>query len=147
LNEDCITGLTGVTVTFNTGEETLSPNSNGFIAIPQGATSFTVYKNGNPIGAMIIFYGPRKPPIAYSTTFEFTVPNDGDSEVWYYVLGRIYVPSELAGNEFYLFPDQVDDWIRNVKINRQLKYSGGHPACQPPASVSLGFLGQGYHLL
>jgi len=34
-----------------------------------------------------------------------------------------------------------------VKIDSQMKYSGGHPACQPPASVSLGILGQGYHLL
>jgi len=36
-------------------------------------------------------------PIAYSTTFEFTVPEDGDKEVWYYILalypsfGRVLV--------------------------------------------------------
>jgi hypothetical protein len=141
-----ITDLAGVAITFNTGQ-TISPDSDGFVTIPKGATSFTVKRNGTPIGAMVIFYGPREPPIAYSTTFEFSVPDDGGLEVWYYVLVRMYVPSELAGNEFYLFPDWVDDWIRNVKMNRQLKYSGGHPACQPPASVSLGFLGQGYHLL
>ena len=143
---DYIYNLTGVKVTFNTGGE-LSPDNDGFVVIPQGATNFTVKRNGNPIGAMVIFYGPREPPIAYSTTFEFSVPDDGGLEVWYYVLVRMYVPSELAGNQFYLFPDQVDDWIRNVKMNRQLKYSGGHPACQPPASVNLGVLGQGYHLL
>jgi len=136
-----ITGLTGVTVTFNTGEE-ISPDDYGFVTIPQDATSFTVKRYGNPIGAMVIFW-QTSTPVAYSTSFEFTVPNDGDSEVWYYVLARIYVPSELAGNEFYLFPDLVDDWIRNVKINNQLKYSGG----QPPTSVSLGVLGQAYHLL
>jgi hypothetical protein len=86
-------------------------------------------------------------PIAYSITFDFAVPNDGDDEVWYYVLTRVYVPSNLSGQGFYLFPESVNDWIRNVKMNNNLKYSGGHPACQPPANVSLGVLGQGYHLL
>lgn len=50
-----ITDLTGVTVTFNTGQ-TISPDSNGFVEIPQGATSFTVKRNGIAIGAMIIFW-------------------------------------------------------------------------------------------
>ena len=50
-----ITDLSGVTVLFNTGEE-ISPDSSGFVAIPQNAASFTVKRNGNPIGAMIIFW-------------------------------------------------------------------------------------------
>ena len=50
-----ITDLTAVTVTFNTGE-TKSPDSDGFVTIPQDATSFTVKRYGNPIGAMIIFW-------------------------------------------------------------------------------------------
>jgi hypothetical protein len=50
-----ITSLSGVTVTFNIGG-TIIPNSDGFVAIPQGATSFTVKRNGTPIGAMIIFW-------------------------------------------------------------------------------------------
>jgi hypothetical protein len=50
-----ITDLSGVTVTFNTGEE-ISPDATGFITIPQGATSFTVKRNSTPIGAMIIFW-------------------------------------------------------------------------------------------
>ncbi|MGB9778767.1 MAG: hypothetical protein ACPLW8_05125, partial [Candidatus Bathyarchaeales archaeon] len=86
-------------------------------------------------------------PIAYSTSFEFDVPNDGDASVWYHVLVRFYVPSEVAGREFYLHPEYVDDYICNVKIDCKLKYSGGHPACQPPSSISLGTLNQGYHLL
>lgn len=50
-----ITDLSGVTVAFNTGEE--EPlDSYGFVAIPQGATSFTVKRNGIPIGAMVIFW-------------------------------------------------------------------------------------------
>jgi hypothetical protein len=92
-------------------------------------------------------YSISATPIAYSTSFEFNVPNDGDERVWYYVLVRVYVPSDVAGNEFYLSPEAVDDYIRNVKIDNQLKYSGGHPSCQPPASISLGVLSSRYHLL
>ena len=47
--------LSGVTITFSTSEEK-SPDSYGFVTIPQGATNFTVKRNGNPIGAMIIFW-------------------------------------------------------------------------------------------
>jgi hypothetical protein len=50
-----IMDLSGVTVAFNTGEEE-SLDSYGFVAIPQGATSFTVKRYGNPIGAMVIFW-------------------------------------------------------------------------------------------
>jgi hypothetical protein len=57
------------------------------------------------------------------------------------------VPSEFGGKEFYLYPEAVDDYIRNVKLDCQQRYGGGHSACQPPASISLGILGMGYHLL
>jgi len=50
-----IIDLTEVKVTFNTGEEKL-PDSDGFVTIPQGATNFTVKRNGTLIGAMIIFW-------------------------------------------------------------------------------------------
>ena len=50
-----ITDLAGVAITFNTGQ-TISPDSAGFVTIPQGATSFTVKRNGNLIGAMVIFW-------------------------------------------------------------------------------------------
>jgi len=92
-------------------------------------------------------YNTSAIPIAYSTSFEFQVPSDGDDPVWYYLLVRIYVPSEFAGKEFYLYPEVVDDYIRNVTIDCQQKYGEEHPACQPPASINLGILGTGYHLL
>ncbi len=47
--------LTGVTVVFNTGYTT-APDTNGYIIIPNDVSNFTVYKNGNTIGAMIIFW-------------------------------------------------------------------------------------------
>lgn len=46
--------LTGVNVTFNVGNP-IVPDSNGLVQIPQGASSFAVYKNGSPTGAMIVF--------------------------------------------------------------------------------------------
>ena len=49
------TDLTGVVIVFNTGEK-IKPDSYGYVTIPQDATSFTVKQDGNPIGAMIIFW-------------------------------------------------------------------------------------------
>ncbi|NWG11159.1 hypothetical protein HXY33_05350 [Candidatus Bathyarchaeota archaeon] len=48
------TDLRDVTVLFNTGQE-IAPDSNGYVTIPQDATSFTIKRNGNPIGATILF--------------------------------------------------------------------------------------------
>jgi len=138
------TDLPGVTVTFNTGEA-LSPDSDGFVTMPQDATSFTVKRNGNAIGAMIISYGPSRPPIAYSTTFDFTVPaytgGDVGKEVWYYILARLYVPPELSGQNFY-FVATADYSVQNVKINGYLKAGSGSSV-----NIDLGKLGGGYHLL
>ena len=47
--------LTGVQVIFNTNDIVV-PDSYGFVSIPQNTTSFTVYKNGNTIGATITFW-------------------------------------------------------------------------------------------
>jgi hypothetical protein len=54
-NGTYITNLSEVTATFNTSQ-TISPDSNGFVTIPQGAINFTVKRNGTSIGAMIIFW-------------------------------------------------------------------------------------------
>jgi hypothetical protein len=51
------TDLSGVTVTFNTGQQR-SPDANGFVAIPQSAANFTVTRNSNPVGAEITYW-PR----------------------------------------------------------------------------------------
>jgi serine protease AprX len=51
----------GVTVKFYNSSgiiEEKSPDSYGFVTIPQGATNFNVTRNGTPIGAMIIFWEP-----------------------------------------------------------------------------------------
>jgi len=48
------TNLAGVNVTFN-GGNTITPDAQGYVQIPQNATSFRVYKNGNTIGTLIVF--------------------------------------------------------------------------------------------
>jgi hypothetical protein len=55
-----ITNLEGVKITFDTGEE-ITPD-NGFVTIPQDATSFTIKQNGNPIGVMISSGGQLRLP-------------------------------------------------------------------------------------
>ena len=139
-----ITDLTGVKVTFNTGQ-TISPDSDGFVTISQGATNFTVKRNSTLIGAMVIFYGPRELPIAYSTTFDFTVPaytgGDVGKEVWYYILARLYVPSGLSGQIFY-FVATADYRVQDVKMNGYSKAGSGSSV-----NIDLGKLGCGYHLL
>jgi hypothetical protein len=57
LNGSYIYDLSGVIIAFNTGDNE-TPDANGFVAIPQSATSFNVTRNGTSIGAMIIFCGP-----------------------------------------------------------------------------------------
>lgn len=87
-------------------------------------------------------------PVAYSSDFYFTVPVDGDEEVWYNVLTRVYVPSSLSGQDFYFNAGPVDDWVINVKIDGHLKYEGSTAgqACLP-VNVELGNLAMGYHFL
>lgn len=47
--------LSNVTILFNTGQE-ISPDSNGFVTIPQYASNFTVRRYGNSTGAMVVFW-------------------------------------------------------------------------------------------
>jgi hypothetical protein len=77
-------------------------------------------------------------PTAYSTKFEFTVPYDGNKEVWYYVLARIYVPSE----ENFNFVASANDRVQNVKLDGASKAGSGSSV-----SIELGSLSCGYHLL
>ncbi len=137
--------LAGVTVVFNTGYEATPDDGN--ITIPDGARSFNVSRNGSPIGAMITFWGTRTPPIAYSTTFEFKAPtpnaSDLDKEVWYYVLARVYVPSELSRQSFYFVATANDAFgVQNVKLNAYSKAGSGNPV-----NIGLGTLYSGFHLL
>ncbi len=50
-----VTDQSGVSVIFNTGPPE-SPDANGFVPIPAGATNFNVTRNGTLIGAMIVFW-------------------------------------------------------------------------------------------
>jgi len=48
------TNLTSLSITFS-GGNTFTPDLNGYIQIPQNATSFTVYRNGSQTGALVVF--------------------------------------------------------------------------------------------
>ena len=87
------------------------------------------------------FGDEEPPPVAYFTTFEFTVPEDGDNEVWYYILARVYVPQELSGENFY-FVATADDGVQNVKLDGVSKAGSGSAV-----NIDLGSLNSGYHLL
>jgi hypothetical protein len=56
-----ITDLSGVSVAYYEGwthECDWTPNADGFVNIPPDATSFNVTRNGIPIGATVVFWGP-----------------------------------------------------------------------------------------
>jgi hypothetical protein len=80
-------------------------------------------------------------PVAYSTTFDFTVPDDGNNEVYYYVLARVYVPSGLSGQAFY-FVAGADERVQNVKLDSSSKSGNGSSV-----NINLGTLSSGYHLI
>jgi len=63
---DYVTDLSNVTIAFNVGGESAVDPVTGFSSIPDGATSFTVKKAGNPIGAYVYFYAPRPDLIGYA---------------------------------------------------------------------------------
>jgi len=48
--------LTGIHVVFSPGGEDRTPNAQGYVSIPAGATSFTVYRNSTTIMALVTFY-------------------------------------------------------------------------------------------
>ena len=136
--------LTGVTVLFNTGTNS-TLDSGGYVGIPQGASSFTVYKNNNPTGALVVFgTGPASPPVAYSTRFEFDVPGapalDAGKRVWYYVMTTVYAPNP-SGQEFYLSTNvaNANESVQNVKLDGISKAGNAN-------SFDLGAI-SGYHLL
>lgn len=94
-----------------------------------------------------VVYTTSATPVAYSTSFKFDVPYDGEAAVWYYMLVRFYVPT-ASQYDFSLRVDVLDDWVINVKVDCQLKYGGStsDPPCVPK-DITLGSLSQGYHLL
>ncbi len=87
-------------------------------------------------------YDTSANPIAYSTSFEFDVPNTGVSGVWYYMLARIYMPPGLP--KLCFLYGSSDAGIQNVIIDTLLKCSD---QTSGPFNITIGNLTQGYHLL
>jgi len=92
-------------------------------------------------------YSIPSTPVAYSIDFEFSVPDDGDNAIHYYIICRFYVPSSLDSSELF-FVASVDDWVIKVWIDSDLVHEGdtSDPPCQS-VNVSLGILNEGYHIL
>jgi hypothetical protein len=124
--------------------------------------SYPGYKNWDPcvdincdgkidlkdfFGVTMLFgktYFTKSTLIAYSTSFEFQVPNDGNLNVSYYILVRFNITDALSGKTFYLVAGKsVDDAIGNVKIDCCLKSS----QVGDLFNIELGQLSSGYHLL
>lgn len=80
-------------------------------------------------------WGTSSQPLAYSTSFEFQVPNDGDANVFYYILVRFFI-SEV--------PSGKSDAIRNVRVDAKLILPNQVDGL---FNVMLGQMRQGYHLL
>lgn len=90
-------------------------------------------------------YSTSATPIAYSTSFEFSVPNDGDEAVWYYILVRFYVSAALSNKTFNLVAGKsVDDAIRKVKVDNILVYASQTSGL---FNIALGQPLEGYHML
>jgi hypothetical protein len=92
-------------------------------------------------------YDTSATPIAYSTSFEFDVPNTGVSGVWYYILARIYMPYAFTSNTSFLVgtTSGISAHIENVIIDTALVSSG---ECSGQFNMPLGQLRtNNYHLL
>jgi hypothetical protein len=90
----------------------------------------------------VTYYDTSATPVAYSTSFEFTVPDDGGLPVWYYILVRFYVST--IGPYYLVAGKSVDDAIRNVKINNTMVSASQQGGL---FNVSLGQQSGDYHLL
>jgi hypothetical protein len=83
-------------------------------------------------------------PIAYSTRFHFTVPNDGNLSVCYYVLARVYFPFDdsMHNLHFYATTTTTGDLVQHVKLDGSSKTGSGSSV-----NINLGNKYGGYHLL
>jgi hypothetical protein len=120
------------------------------VSIPETATAVEVIVHGVPnFKAYVDLADLRITTVyAYSDSYRFDVPNDGNVSVSYHHEVEIYVWDYWHLRDFWFKTMQLDEWVLNVKIDGTLKYSGstGNPPGQP-VSVDLGALHMGYHML
>jgi len=115
------------------------------VALPDTTTAVKVIIHGFPdFKAWIDNADFREKPYAYSTDYEFDVPSYSDALVTYHHEIEVYVWDYWHMRDFWFKAVEVDDWVSNVKIDGDLKYSGSTPG---PLNVDLGNLAWGYHTL
>jgi hypothetical protein len=82
-------------------------------------------------------------PIAYSSDLRFEIPeDDGDYEVWYSIMMKMYISN--SSQHTWFRATWVDDKIYNIKVDGNLKFTG--PSGNPTI-VDLGYISNGYHTL
>jgi len=106
-----ITDLSGVTIEFDSGQ-VYEPNSDGFVNIPEGATSFYVKKNGVAIGALITFW--KEPLVAYALTINVDKESGyvGDIFTFYGTLTQNGDP--ISGVTVTLYKDNTSTDLTDV---------------------------------
>ena len=115
------------------------------VLLPDTTTAVKVIIHGFPnFKAWVDNADLREKPYAYSTDYEFDVPGYSDALVTYHHEIEVYVWDYWHMRDFWFKAVEVDDWVTNVKIDGDLKYSG---TTSGPLSVDLGTLAWGYHTL
>ena len=106
-----ITDLTGVTIEFDSGE-VYEPDPDGFVNIPEDATSFHVKKNGVAMGALITFW--KEPLVAYSLTINVDKKSGyiGDTFTFYGILTQNGSP--ISGVTVTLYKDNASTDLTDV---------------------------------
>ncbi|RLI83298.1 hypothetical protein DRP04_01835 [Archaeoglobales archaeon] len=106
-----ITDLSGVTIEFDSGE-VYEPDPDGFVNIPEGATSFYVKKNGAAIGALITFW--KEPLVTYTLTINVDKESGyvGDTFTFYGTLTENGNP--VSGATVTLYKDDSSTDLTDV---------------------------------
>ena len=103
--------LSDVTVEFDTGD-ICTPNEDGFLNIPEGATYFYVKKSGTAIGALITFW--KEPVVTYSLSINVDkeIGYVGDVFTFYGVLTQNGTP--IPGATVTLYKDGVSTGLTDT---------------------------------
>ena len=106
-----ITDLSGVTVEFDTGD-VKTPDADGFVGIPDGATYFYVKKNGSAIGALITFW--KEPLVAYELTINVDKTKGYIDETFTFSGTLTENGTPISGATVTLYKDNVSTGLTDV---------------------------------
>ncbi len=87
-----------------------------------------------------LYYSLLGTPVAYSESFEFTFPDDGDDYVYYWIQIRFYVPASLSGKTLWVTVDREDLWDSCTEVWFESGY-------RHLVNWTGGSLAEGYYML